>query len=285
MPLMFCFGLGYCATYLNATLVEDGWEVAGTKRSKNNLANVFLFDGRGPVEQTSALKRTTHLLSSVPPSGGKDPVLEYNLSELIVLEDLEWVGYLSATSVYGDTSGEWVDESFTPNPGTKRGIDRLSAEHEWLDFGVRSGVPVQIFRLSGIYGPERSVFDRINSGLARPIYAPTTYFSRIHVDDIIQVILASISSPRAGALYNLADDEPATSSEIIEYAYALMGRSPPPAISLADSGLSEFGKTFYTESRRVKNEKIKRELGVKLRFPDYRLGLDAIFNDILRHKA
>ena len=281
MPMMFCFGLGYCATRLNAALVEDGWEVAGTKRSKIDSANVFLFDGYNPVEQTSALKRTTHLLSSVPPSSGKDPVLQYNLSELRTLGDLEWVGYLSATSVYGDTSGEWVDESCTPNPGTKRGIDRLSAEHEWLDFGARSGVPVQIFRLSGIYGPRRSVFDRINAGLAKRIYAPTTYFSRIHVDDIIQVILASISSPRAGALYNLADDEPTTSSEIIEYGYALMGRSLPPAISLADSGLSEIAKTFYTESRRVKNERIKRELGIKLRFPNYRLGLDAIFNEIL----
>jgi nucleoside-diphosphate-sugar epimerase len=281
MPRIFCFGLGYCATRLNEALVVDGWEVAGTKRSKIDLANVFLFDGRGPVEQTSTLKKTTHLLSSVPPSGGKDPVLQYNLSELIALRDLEWVGYLSATSVYGDTSGDWVDESFTPNPGTKRGIDRLSAEQEWLDFGVRAGVPVQIFRLSGIYGPGRSVFDRINAGLAKHIYAPATYFSRIHVEDIIQVILASISSPRPGALYNLADDEPTTSSEIIKYGYALMGRSPPPAISLADSGLSEIGKTFYKESRRVNNDRIKRELGVKLLFPNYRLGLDAIFNAIL----
>ena len=188
---------------------------------------------------------------------------------------------LFRSSVYGDTSGDWVDESFTPNPGTKRGIDRLSAEQEWLDFGVRAGVPVQIFRLSGIYGPGRSVFDRINAGLAKHIYAPATYFSRIHVEDIIQVILASISSPRPGALYNLADDEPTTSSEIIEYGYKLMGRSPPPAISLADSGLSEIGKTFYKESRRVNNDRIKRELGVKLLFPNYRLGLDAIFNEIL----
>lgn len=278
MPQMFCFGLGYCATRLTRTLVVDEWKVAGTKRSKNDLTRVLLFDGRSPLKRTSVLEKTTHLLSSIPPSERKDPVLKYHLSDLLALKHLKWVGYLSATSVYGDTSGEWVDECFTPNPKTKRGIDRLSAEQQWLDFGVRAGVPVHIFRLSGIYGPGRSVFDRIDAGLAKHIYAPTTYFNRIHVDDIIQVILASIAMPRAGAVYNLADDKPTTSSEIIKYGYALLGRTPPPALLLADSGLGEIGRSFYKESRRIKNKRIKRELGVKLRYPNYRLGLDAIFH-------
>ena len=139
---------------------------------------------------------------------------------------------------------------------------------------------MHIFRLSGIYGPGRSVLDLIDSGLDKHIYAPTTYFNRIHVDDIIQVILASIAMPRAGAVYNLADDKPTTSSEIIEYGYALMGRTPPPALSLAESGLSEIGRSFYTESRRIKNKRIKRELGVKLRYPNYRPGLAAIFHEM-----
>ena len=280
MPMMFCIGLGYCATRLNAALAEDGWEVAGTKRSKIDSANVFLFDGYDPVEQTSALKRTTHLLSSVPPSGGKDPVLQCNLSELRALGDLEWVGYLSATSVYGDTSGEWVDESCIPNPGTKRGIDRLSAEHEWLDFGARSGVPVQIFRLSGIYSIQNNILKRLIERQAKLIKKENQFFSRIHLEDIANILFFSMDKFKTNEIYNISDDKPTSQEEIISYGSKLLKVKSPEILKLDDieDGML---KDFYKDSKKVDNKKIKEFFNYKFIYPTYKEGLDSIFNNMV----
>ncbi len=278
MPRLFCFGFGYCAAHLADALMPEGWAVAGTKRAASDIPAIHVFDGTAPMADLSALEGTTHLLLSIPPAGTGDPVLRFHAADLAALPGLEWIGYLSATSVYGDSGGGWVDEDSDPNPCAERGLNRLQAEIQWLDFGAQSGVPVQIFRLAGIYGPGRSVFDRIRAGRAQRIDAPDILFSRIHVDDIVRVLRASIAAPSGGTVYNLADDEPAVSAEIVEYGYRLLGLVPPPMVALADAGLGEMGKSFYAESRRVRNDRIKDVLGVTLKYPNYRAGLRAILN-------
>jgi nucleoside-diphosphate-sugar epimerase len=280
MPSLFCFGFGYCAQHLSAALRPAGWEIKGTNRQNLDQKDIFFFDGFYPIKDPEAFVGITHLLVSVPPISGIDRVLECHADSLSNLPSLKWVGYLSATSVYGDTCGAWVDEQSRLNPKTTRGVNRVNSESEWLKFGEMNSVPVQIFRLAGIYGPGRSVFDRIRGGQARCIRAPHIFFSRIHIDDIVKVLIASVLSPSAGAIYNLADDEPTPSSDVVEYAYRLLGQIPPTSLSIDDAGLNEFERSFYEESRRVKNTKIKEDLGVSLDYPNFRSGLKGILDKI-----
>ncbi len=281
---LFCFGLGYSALTLARRLMAEGWSVAGTTRSEDKRVRlaadgieVHLFDRDRPLDDPgTALAGASHLLSSVPPDGTGDPVLDLHRSDIAAVETLGWLGYLSTTGVYGDRGGDRVDEDSDLTPTGERGRRRVAAEEAWLDLWERDGLPVHLFRLAGIYGPGRSALDGVRDGTARRIDKPGQLFSRIHVDDIASVLEASIARPRPGAAYNLCDDEAAPPQEVVAYACELLGREPPPLVPFEEAELSDMARSFYRDNKRVSNARIKAELGVTLEYPTYREGLRAI---------
>ncbi len=276
---LLIFGCGYSAQAFVRRLGQ-GWQVTGTTRDPAKKAQLKAqgIDARlWPGEDLRpALEDATHLLLSIAPGADGDPVVAA-LGDAVrqAAPHLRWVGYLSTTGVYGDHDGGWVDEATALEPTIRRGKSRLVAERQWQAIAAASGLPLHIFRLAGIYGPGRSALDQVRSGRARRIDKPGHLFSRIHVDDIVQVLRASMARPNAGAIYNVCDDEPAPAAEVVEHASRLLGVAPPPLVPLEKAGLSPAALGFYAESRRVRNERIKRELGVTLRHPDYRRGLAA----------
>ena len=287
MNRLFAFGLGFSALTLAKRLSAEGWQIAGTARDDGKVErlrregyDVVRFSGdAGNKALARHLAGATHLIHSIPPGPGGDPVLNSFREEIAALPSLEWAGYLSTVGVYGDQEGGWVDESTAPNPNSARAVARVAAEQDWLQFGRETGVPVHVFRLAGIYGPGRCVFDKLREGTARRINKDGQVFSRIHVEDIASVLEASIAKPRGGAIYNVADDEPAAPGDVVAYAAELMGMPPPPEIAFADADLTPMARSFYEGSRRIKNARIKSELGVKLRYPTYREGLTALLED------
>lgn len=258
---LFVFGLGYAAQVLARRLRAAGWTVSGT-----GGAGDVDFADRDAVH--AALARASHVLSSVPPSPeGCDPVLDAHGDE-IARCGADWIGYFSSSGVYGDAGGAWVDES-APT-GTGRRLARTEADAAWQALDSR----VRVFRLPGIYGPGRSVFDRIASGRAHRIDLTGQVFSRIHVDDIAGGAIASFGGP--AGVYNLADDLPASQNALVEEACRLSGVPLPPLQSLDEAGLSPMARGFYAENRRVANGRAKRLLGWRLRYPDYFAGLRAL---------
>lgn len=275
-PRFFLFGLGFSGRVIARRLAERGWQVAGTTRSGEAVdlpgITVHPFDRDHPLP-AAALDGVTHVLSSVPPDTLGDPVLDLMGPALAGL-DLAWAGYLSTTGIYGDHGGGWVDEDTPPAPTLDRSRRRAQAEAQWL----ASGLPVHVFRLAGIYGPGRSALDNVRDGTARSIDKPGQVFSRIHVEDIAQTVLASIDRPRPGAIYNVCDDDPAPPQEVVAYACSLLGRPVPPVVAWdeAKATLSPMALSFYADNKRVRNDRMKTELGVRLKYPSYREGLQAI---------
>jgi nucleoside-diphosphate-sugar epimerase len=279
---LFCFGLGYTALALARCLAAESWRIAGTTRAPERRARlaaeglgVHLFDRDRPLEDAAAaLAGASHVLTSIPPDEAGDPVLAHHLADLRRCPTLEWVGYLGTTGVYGDRGGAWVDESDAVAPTMPRTRRRAAAEEQWL----KSGLPVHVFRLAGIYGPGpgRNALDAVRAGTARRIVKPGQVFGRVHVDDIVQVLRASIARPTPGAIYNVADDEPTPPQDVVAFACELLGMEPPPEVPYEQAELSPMARSFYADNRRVCNARIKRELGVRLRYPTYRDGLRAI---------
>ncbi len=284
-PFLFCFGLGYSATVLAHRLCAEGWGVAGTSRREDSQPRgdgmaVFPFARDRPLEAAgaAALGRATHILVSIPPDASGDPVLD-GCGEAIARSSCAgWVGYLSTTGVYGDTGGAPVNEESPLAPSSSRSRWRAAAEQAWLAFGAEHRIAIQIFRLAGIYGPGRSVLDRLRAGEAQRIDRPGHRFGRIHVDDIATVLRASIARPRAGAIYNVADDEPAEPEKVVACAAALLGLPPPPLVPFAEAakGMSPMALSFWQDNRVVVSRRIRDELGVQLAYPTYRDGLKAI---------
>jgi nucleoside-diphosphate-sugar epimerase len=279
---LFCFGLGYSALALARSLGRAGCILTGTSRSADKAAELRkqgfiadIFDRKTPLA-AAALRSVTHILISVPPDAEGDPVLDRHGDDIAALSGLCWLGYLSTTGVYGDRGGGWVDEASALLPSGDRGRRRVMAEAGWLDLWHRRGVPVHVFRLAAIYGPGRSPFAALRAGTARRIDKPGQVFSRIHVEDLAQVLCASMSQPRPGAVYNVCDDEPAAPEAVVAHAAALLGVQAPPLVPLAETLLSPMALSFYDDNKRVRNALIKSELGVVLRYPDYRAGLAAI---------
>lgn len=278
---LLCFGFGYSARALARQLGPD-WRITGTSRDEREASTqaadhvrLLRFD-RDHRLDLSALTGVTHILLSVPPDQAGDPVFDGHCNDIAALPDLAWLGYLSTTGVYGDRDGGWVDERAKLQPTGERGRRRVAAESAWLDLWQERGVPVHVFRLAGIYGPGRSPFDALRAGTARRIDKPGQVFSRIHVDDLASVLLASIARPRSGAVYNVCDDEPASPAEVIDHAAALLGMPAPLLVPFEAAELSPMARSFYADNKRVSNALIKAELGVCLRFPSYRDGLTAI---------
>jgi nucleoside-diphosphate-sugar epimerase len=275
MSTLLSLGHGYSARALTRLLLPQGWTVIGTTRT-GGKAERLRADGVEPLiwpgqPLAPALARATHLLTSIAPDPSGDPVLARHADE-IAAGPLHWVGYLSTTGVYGDHGGDWIDESTPLAPTTDRGKARVLAEGQW-----RAARPdVHIFRLAGIYGPGRGPFEKVRQGTARRIVKPGQVFSRIHVDDIAQVLMASIARPAPGTAYNVCDDDPAPPQDVIAHAAHLLGLPPPPEVAFEDADLSPMARSFYSESKRVRNDRIRRDLGVDLHYPTYLEGLAAL---------
>lgn len=275
---LLSFGHGYSAAALAARLLPRGWRVIGTTRSAEKAESIAA-TGVEPLiwpgeDVEWALDAADALLVSAAPGVEGDPVLAALWDPIAeAATRLDWVGYLSTTGVYGDHGGDWVDETTPLSPATERGRARVAAEAAWAAI---PGLPLHIFRLAGIYGPGRGPFAKVRAGTARRIVKPGQVFSRIHVEDIAQVLEASLVHPKPGRVYNLCDDDPAPPEDVIAHAAELLGLPVPPAEDFETADMTPMARSFYAESKKVRNDRIKDELGVVLRYPDYRSGLRAM---------
>lgn len=275
---LLSFGHGYSAKALAERLIPKGWRVIGTTRSGEKAAQIAATGAEALIwpgtDVTAALKAADALLLSAAPGPEGDPVLATLASEIAAAASrFEWVGYLSTTGVYGDHAGGWVDEETALAPSTKRGQARVDAEAAWQAI---PDLPLHIFRLAGIYGPGRGPFAKVRAGTARRIIKKGQVFSRIHVEDIGQILEASLQRPNPGAIYNLCDDDPAPPQDVIGYAAELLGLPEPAAEDFDAAEMSAMARSFYAESKKVRNDRIKKELGVQLIYPDYKTGLKAL---------
>ena len=275
---LLSFGHGYSARALSRILLAQDWRVIGTTRNEDKAVGL-MNDGIEPriwpgADMAPALNGATHLLISAAPDDAGDPVLAALHDEIAARAgQFEWVGYLSTTGVYGDHGGDWVDETTPLTPSTKRGIARVQAESAWAAI---PDLPLHIFRLAGIYGPGRGPFAKVRAGTARRIIKADQVFSRTHVADIARVLAASIRNPNPGAVYNVCDNDPAAPQDVIGYAADLLGLPLPPAEDFEKAEMSPMARSFYAESKKVRNDRITNELGVELLYPDYRSGLKAL---------
>lgn len=271
---LLSIGHGFSARALAPRLIRKGWRVIGTTRSPAKVG-LLVRQGVDPLiwpGNPLPIDQATHVLTSVAPGPDGDPVLAEASDTLRAARHLQWVGYLSTTGVYGDHGGDWVDEETALDPSTRRGKARVAAEAAWAELGL----PLHIFRLAGIYGPGRGPFAKVRNGTARRIIKEGQVFSRTHVEDIATVLEASIARPNPGAAYNVCDDDPAPPQDVLAHAAELLGLPLPPAVPFEEAEMSPMARSFYAESKRVRNDRIKDELGVTLKYPDYRTGLAAL---------
>ena len=284
---IFCFGFGQVAKYFIYNLSKK-YEVklATTSREKTQKKKIFginynsyhFLDKNFDKDIINEIKDYDHILVSVPPKNGIDIVIK-NFQKFLGDVEINWITYLSATSVYGDHQGKWVDEKSKLNPSTDNGKSRLTAEKTWIEFCNKKKLPIQIFRLSGIYSLERNIFKRIKSGLQKIVNKPDHFFSRIHVEDIANILEITLEDEKmkSGEIYNLSDDYPCPNTEVVDYACNLMKISKPKIIEINEIK-NEMLKNFYKDSKKVSNKKIKEVFSYKLKFPTYKEGLNNIFN-------
>jgi len=291
MTTLICFGFGYCAEHFVAAFGQKFDRIIGTVRGAERAAilnaydaghlQALVFDGhRATPELASVVGEADYVLVSAPPNGDGDPVFGVLADVFTAAKHLRSIVYLSTVGVYGDHGGVWVDEQTPTTPDSGRGRERLAAELAWQDFGARRGIAVAILRLAGIYGPAQNALVQVARGKARRIVKAGQIFNRIHVGDIAQAIDAAFTRAASG-IFNLADDEPTPPGDPIAFAAQLMGREPPPEIAFEDAApsMSPMALSFWQECRRVKNDRLKRDLGVALRYPTYREGLSALFEE------
>jgi nucleoside-diphosphate-sugar epimerase len=290
MPTLFCFGLGYSAQHYIAEFGARFDRIAGTVRTREKAAAIagtgigghkveaFVFDGEASPEVGAAAMDAAAVLVSVPPHEEGDPVLVHFADTIAGAPLLQAIVYLSTVGVYGDRGGAWVDERTPAAPVSDRSRERLLAEQEWAALGARAGKAVAVLRLSGIYGPGQNALVQVTRGTAKRIDKPGQVFNRVHVADIAQAIDAAFAR-RANGAFNVTDDEPTPQGTPMAFAAELLGVTPPPEIPFAQAAksMSPMALSFYGESKRVRNDKLKRELGVILRYPTYREGLRTLF--------
>lgn len=270
---LFCFGLGYTTNYLKAILPD--WKVSGTHSSLDKCrGNEYLFNASNNIS-IDKLNGVSHILISIPPTEEGDLVFLRLSKYLENLKSLKWIGYFSSTSVYGNHDGGWVNEKTKTEPTDILGKNRLIAERQWLS----TNLPVVILRLAAIYGPGRSVIDRINNGNAINIFKKGHYFSRIHVKDIALIIKYMMNDPKTHEIYNLADDLPCSQHELIEFACNIMKLEPIPMINFEEAELSKQMKNYYLSNKRIDNNKLKTDYGIKLKFPSYKDGITDLLNE------
>ena len=267
---LLCLGYGYSARAIATRLRPQGWRVIGTSRRAFEAEGIEAIQWPG---DELPLQGVTHILHSIAPTAVGDPVFTAMGAQIAALPSLEWFGYLSTTAVYGHRDGGWVDESDSVAPTSIRGERRAQAESKWQSI---AGLPLHIFRLAGIYGPGRGPFAKLMAGKARRIVKPGQVFSRIHVEDIANILQASIARPNSGAIYNVCDDEPAPPQDVLGHAAELLNLPVPAEVPFGEAGMTPMARSFYGENKRVRNDRIKHELGVKLLYPEYRSGLQAV---------
>jgi nucleoside-diphosphate-sugar epimerase len=299
MATLLCFGLGYCARAYVAQFGARFDRVVGTVRSgekadkinSDHAVEALVFDGAANPQVANAIADCDMILMSAPPSEAGDPMFGGFSDALAAAPKLTSVVYLSTVGVYGDHDGAWVDETTTPRPTTARTRARLTAEAAWFGLGeqnrgIRPTISIAVLRLAGIYGPERNALVQVAKGSAKRIIKPGQIFNRIHVADIAQAIDSAFAR-QANGIFNVSDDEPTPPQDVISFAADLLHLPAPPEIPFADAikDLSPMAVSFYAECRRVRNERIKRELGVVLRFPTYREGLRALHADSVHSLA
>ncbi len=279
---MLVLGHGYSAGWLTPELIRRGWRVTGTTR--NNLSRVtatgakaLRWPGQEPEVRAAIASADAILITAAPDRHGDPALLAFR--DDIAKARPDWIGYLSTTGVYGDRQGEWVDESAELRPATLRGQERVAAEQAWQHLAREHGLALHIFRLAGIYGPGRGPFAKLRSGSARRIVKPGQIFSRIHVRDIAQVLLASLDRPSPGRVYNVCDDTPAPPEDIIAHAAKILRLPLPPLEDFATAEMTPMARSFYSESKRVSTRRIRDELGVNLISPESRAGLAAPAQD------
>ncbi len=277
------FGFGFCAAHLAPLLQAEGWQLKATCRDDEKAERLRRLNieplrlDEEPLS-LSALSGIQHVLLSAAPTEAGDPALPLLAPALAAAAgQIKWLGYLSTTGVYGDHDGAWIDEDTPPGPVSERGQRRVAAEAAWAELAATHDLPIHYFRLAGIYGPGRNQLATLKAGTARRIDKPGQVFSRIHVDDIAQILRASMARPMGGRAYSVCDDEPAPPQDVVAFAATLLGVEPPPLTDFETAELSPMAKSFYGENKRIKNQRIKQELGVDLRYPSYREGLTALF--------
>lgn len=248
---------------------------ADTLSSSGLTARVFSPD-ESDSEIEADLEAAEALLVSAPPAADGDSVLAAYGQHIAAAPNLRWIGYLSTVGVYGNHDGGWVDEETPVNPGNARSQYRANAEQAWLAFGAANDLAVHIFRLAGIYGPGQNQLVQLAKGTARRVIKPGQVFNRIHVEDIARAVDASLDRPRAGRVYNVADNESAPPQDVVSFAANLCSCEPPPEVDFENAGLTEMGRSFYAENKRVRNLRLRDELGVTLAYPTYREGLTAL---------
>ena len=286
---IFCFGFGQVAKNFikkinlekfNVNLSVTSREVSKEKKIDEISYNNYQFiDGNFDKNLLNKLKQSDHFLISIPPVKGEDLVIK-NFKEIIKECNPKWVTYLSATSVYGNHQGEWVNELSKTNPTSSNGVDRLNAERAWLNFANKQNIPLQIFRLSGIYSDQKNILVRLKSGKANIINKKNHFFSRIHVEDIANVLFKSLSNFKSSEIYNISDDKPSSSEEVILYGVKILNIEKPKSTKVKEIE-SKMLKNFYKESKKVSNKKMKSFFNYKLKFPTYVEGLNYIRNHFI----
>ncbi len=272
------FGCGYLGEAFARRLAGEGWTVTATSRdaARREFLTGAGFEAVDPADAAGlakAARDANAVLIAAPPGPAGCPALPALGPHI---GKAKWVAYVSSTRVYGDRGGGWVDETSALNAPTMEGARRAAAERAWLKLGLNASIRVQIFRLAAIYGPGRSPFGKLRDGSARLVRKPGQVFNRIHVDDAVAALLASLAEPRGGAIYNLADDTPAGADAYVEYAARLLGLPPPPETDWTDAALSEAMRRFYLDNKRVSNARAKAELGWRPRHASWRDGLEAV---------
>jgi nucleoside-diphosphate-sugar epimerase len=294
---LICLGFGYSAQHyvalhgkrfdriVGTTRSEDNAKALGAQRFGNNAVEVLVFDGAtASPALAGALAEASVLLDSISPDQGVDPVLARLRDAVAAAPRLESIVYLSTIAVYGNHEGEWIDETTALTPSLTRARDRIEAERAWQSLAAARRIPVAIIRIAGIYGPGSNALETVKSGRARRIVKPGQVFNRIHVDDLAQIIDKAIDAAlarRIGGVFNAADDEPTAPGDPIVFAAGLLGVTPPAEIDFdeAKKTMTPFAISFYGESKRVRNDRIKSALGVVLRYPTYREGLRALADE------
>jgi dTDP-4-dehydrorhamnose reductase len=282
---LFAFGVGYCARFFIARSGNSYDAIAGTVRASAKAEEMasgdietFVFDAE--EEDSAIMERVASaniILVSVPPGTSADPVLARFGHRIATLPRQQTIVYLSTVGVYGDRRGDWVDETMTPTPSSERSLARLQAERSWAAIGKANSKKVYILRLAGIYGPGRNAFCSLKAGTARRVVKRGHVSNRIHVEDISRAIDSAITHKGQGGIFNVSDDAPAPPQDVIMYAAMLMGVEPPPEQELETADLTPMARSFYAENKRVSNRKLKDEFGLRLAFPTYRVGLEALW--------
>ena len=285
---IFCFGFGQVAeSFINKLINEKkDFDLSVTSRQEthqiefNNIKiNSYHFtDNKFDDSIKKKIEEADYILVSIPPIDGKDIVANYLDTNLEKIINCKWITYLSATSVYGDHKGDWVNEDSATQPTSDNGISRLEAEKNWKSLSNKKNYPLQIFRLAGIYSNEFNILKRLKTGKVQIVDKKNHFFSRIHVEDIANILFKSLDNFENNEIYNICDDKPASQIEVAGYGAKLLKLDKPNSVKL-ESVESEMLRNFYKDSKKVDNKKMKKFFNYKLKYPTYVEGLNYIFNN------